>query len=109
MVKNGLYRVSFQTPLGAGAGVLHLMDGRLWGGDTGLYYVGTYTINENELIADVTTNRHTQIPGNTSVFGIDHVHIQLRGPVQEDHIAMTGSAAEAPGISFQVILNRIAD
>lgn len=107
-MQDGLYRVHFQTPLGAGAGVVHLMGGRLWGGDAALYYVGTYSLDNNRFVADVVTDRHTNIPGMMSVFGKDKVHIRLSGVHTPDSAQVVGSAAEAPGVTFSATLNRIA-
>jgi hypothetical protein len=42
-MQNGLYWVEFRTPLGSGAGVVVLQDGNLRGGDSSMYYFGTYT------------------------------------------------------------------
>ncbi|MBU6526103.1 hypothetical protein JMJ47_000719 [Methylocystis sp. MJC1] len=77
-MKNGLYSVRFQTPLGQGAGVVTLRDGLLTGGDAALFYVGTYEANEGTLSASVTTGRHSPI-GPGSVFGRDVVHLSLKG------------------------------
>ena len=107
MISDGLYKVAFLTPLGNGAGVVHLLGGKMWGGDAALYYIGTYTETGDQLSASVTTNRHTD--GYGSVFGVDRVHISLRGKVTGNTATMDGSAIEAPGISFKAYLSRIAD
>jgi hypothetical protein len=108
-MRDGLYRVHFQTPLGYGAGVLHAAGGKLWGGDAGLYYVGSYELNGDNVTATVTTNRHTQHPGVQSVFGRDEVKISLKGVAEGDTAKFKGTAAEAPGVSFAAELKRIAD
>lgn len=108
-MRDGLYKVDFQTPLGAGAGVVHLQGGRVWGGDAGLYYVGTYAIAGSQFNADVVTDRHTNYPDIVSVFGKDRVHIRLKGTWTGDTAHAAGSAPEAPGIAFQAVLTRIAD
>jgi hypothetical protein len=107
MLRDGLYRVSFQTPAGAGAGVIYISAGKMWGGDSAIYYAGTYSVSGNQVTANVTTNRHTS--GFDSVFGIDRVHINLRGHIEGDSVAMQGTAAEAPNVAFQVILSRLSD
>ena len=107
MLSSGLYKVGFQTPIGAGAGVVYLSGGRMWGGDTAIYYVGTYTQAGNQLTASVTTDRHTV--GLNSVFGADRVHISLHGTTEGNAAMMQGTAVEAPGISFQAYLTKISD
>jgi hypothetical protein len=44
-----------------------------------------------------------------SVFGIDRVNITLKGTANGDSAKMTGTAREAPGVSFQATLTKIAD
>ena len=108
-MRNGLYHVDFKTQRDFGAGVVHAIDGKLWGGDAGLYYVGNYTVAGDKLSASVRTDRHTKIPGLTSVFGIDRVNIRLEGTIRGDNVSCKGAAAEAPGISFEANLARVSD
>jgi hypothetical protein len=92
-----------------GAGVVFALDGRLWGGDAALYYVGTYGVDGDAMSAKVTTNRHTNNALIQSVFGIDRVNIELNGKTNGDEIKATGRAAEAPGVTFDATLSRISD
>lgn len=108
-MRDGLYKVAFQTQLGAGAGVVVLQGGKLRGGDSRLYYTGSYTETGDQLTAQVVTELHTNAPGSGSVFGRDHANISLRGTTKGDSAQVTGTAAEAPGVSFQAVLTRIAD
>jgi hypothetical protein len=73
-----------------------------------------------QLVAAIkTVQLHTDTPGFGSIFGRDHANISLRGTTKGDSAQMTGTAAEqelslhqtrlAPGVSFQVVLTRIAD
>lgn len=107
MLSDGFYKVSFQTRLGGGAGVVILSSGKMYGGDSSIYYVGTYTQSGDEFTASVATNRHTT--GLQSVFGVDRVHISLRGKTSGDVVTMQGTAAEAPGVTFQATLSKISD
>lgn len=108
-MRDGLYKVKFQTPMGEGAGVVYTTGGKLWGGDGGLFYVGSYTETGNKLTATVNTNRHTQWPGLVSVFGVDSVTIRLDGTVNGDTVTCKGTAAQAPGVQFGCVLTRISD
>lgn len=107
-MKNGLYAATFTTPLGAGTGVVTLLNGHLSGGDAGMFYVGTYEVNGDNFSARVKTGRHAHTPGSASVFGRDVVTIDLKGTGNGESLVATGSAAEAPGISFQVALKLLA-
>jgi hypothetical protein len=109
-MKNGLYRIQFQTPLGIGAGVLTLIDGTIRGGDSALYYVGSYQLNGNSFTATVHTGRHS---GNQqsmpSVFGKDSITVNAQGTNTDDSASVTATSPQAPGVSMNATLSRIAD
>jgi hypothetical protein len=109
IMREGLYKVQFQTQLGAGAGVAVARDGKMWGGDSGIFYTGTYKDEGGTITASVAIDRHTKHPGIASVFGVDRANITLTGKDTGSTITMTGKAAQAPGVSFQAILTHLAD
>jgi hypothetical protein len=106
-IKAGLYRAQFSTPGKGGTGVVYLNDGKIFGGDSALAYVGTYTENSSGIRAQVGTNRHS--PGVPSVFGADHVTIELTGHASNGVIVLKGSAPQAPSLTFDAQLNFLAD
>jgi hypothetical protein len=107
MLADGLYSVRFKTPMGEGAGVVTLIGGRLRGGDAGIAYLGSYKQDGDNFTATVKTQRHTQ--GLGSVFGKDGVTISLVGKSSGTGANCTGTAAEAPGVTFQAVLSYISD
>jgi hypothetical protein len=107
MLADGFYSVSFKTPKGEGAGVLTLANGQLRGGDSAITYAGTFAQNGDDFSAKVVTSRHAQ--GMPSVFGVDAVNINLMGKSSSTSANCTGTAAEAPGLTFQAVLNRISN
>lgn len=108
-MRNGLYSVQFQTPLGIGAGVVHAVDGKMWGGDASIFYLGSYTTDGDSLKATVQIDRHNRISGQPSVFGVDKATINLEGQVSGDSATTKGSSPQAPGLGFTATLNRIAE
>lgn len=106
-MQNGLYKVEFQTPLGAGAGVVVLENGTIRGGDSAMFYVGHVSENGNDLTAEVEGKQHTNVPGMRSVFGVNHTHIKLAGKLSGNTASLTGTAREAPGVSFQARLTKL--
>lgn len=104
----GLYRVEFQTRLGTGCGVVHLAEGKLHGGDSAMYYVGTYRISDDTFDAEVDVNAHSRIPGNFSMLGVDSATLSLSGAIGQDSIVTLGTAHQAPGMSFRAKLSRLA-
>lgn len=107
MLRDGFYGVKFKTPNGEGAGVVVLANGQLRGGDSALAYSGTFKQDGDAFTASVTTSRHAQ--GLSSVFGVDTVTISLSGKTAGDSANCTGTAAQAPGLTFQAVLTRISD
>jgi hypothetical protein len=56
-MRDGLYKVYFETPLGANFGVVHAVDGKIWGGDSSMFYVGSYVTRGNEITAHVALTK----------------------------------------------------
>lgn len=106
-MQDGVYKVTFKTPLGEGAGVVVVDSTRIRGGDSAMTYQGTYQQDGNTITANVTVGRHTQ--GLDSVLGVDSAHLILNGTADNAVAKLTGTAREVPGISISVHLQRIGD
>ncbi len=106
-MQNGLYKVAFQTPMGQGAGVVVIADGTVKGGDSGMYYVGTFQEVTDQFTATLHVQRHSNMAGVPSVFGVDNVHLTLPGTSTNTSATVQGTAAEAPGVQFQAQLTLI--
>jgi hypothetical protein len=72
-----------------------------------MFYAGTYAELNGKFSATVHAGKHTNIPGVSSVFGVDSLHISLSGTANGDAATAQGTAAEAPGVAFQAALSRI--
>ena len=77
------------------------------GGDSSMWYQGHYSDAGGKFSATVTVARHTQ--GLPSVFGVDNVAITLTGTNTDTTAQATGSAVQAPGVSFSAALSRLSD
>ena len=109
-MRDGLYKIGFQTQLGTGAGVLVLEAGRLRGGDSAAYYVGGYRLDGDHFIADVDVKRHTAgAVGARLLFGLEDVRIRLEGDSLGREAIMTGSSPDAPDVTFTAVLQRLSD
>lgn len=109
-MQDGLYKAKFATPIGEGAGVVVLSGGSLRGGDSMMFYVGTYAETGDQFSATVDIDVHSQVEGMASVFGQgnNRVHIKLSGYSKGDTATAHGSSPQAPGVSFNVELTRLA-
>jgi hypothetical protein len=103
----GFYSVSFITPLGEGSGIMLASNGVLRGGDTIIYYTGTYSVSGDVVSAKLATRRHSYVPGLVSVFGPDEVHMRLEGRRSGNEAKLSGVAREAPEFGLIVTLRRI--
>ena len=104
-LENGLYKVAFQTPLGAGYGVAVLRDGVIEGGDSMMFYRGTYSQEGDAFTASVEIGTHSTVKGMDSVFGVASGSIDLAGQTGSMPATVQGSSPQAPGISFQAVLS----
>ena len=104
-LQDGLYKVHFQTPLGAGDGVVALQNGDLRGGDSMMYYRGKYTENGSQLSAEIESKQHSQIPGMSSVFGATDVTIYISGTASGNGAQLRGTSPQAPGVQIQATLS----
>jgi hypothetical protein len=116
MLRNGSYSAWFRTRQeertgamqGEGTGVIELNDGKVTGGDTVLGYTGSYVVDGDRFTAVIAPERHT--PGQPSVFGIgiDDVNLTLTGKSTPTTASCTGTAKQAPGLTFEAVLVRMA-
>jgi hypothetical protein len=102
---NGFYQVSFKTPLGTGAGVAVLQDGRLHGGNSYHCFLGTYIVMAKHVSAQIEVSRHTE--GEASVMGLDDMIVTITGDVLPNGMSGRGSSEQAPGAPLYFELVRI--
>lgn len=104
MLKDGTYASWFKTPLREGTGIVHLADGKIWGGDSIISYSGSYEVDGNGFTATVRTRRHAV--GHDTVFGagIDDVELKLTGTSNGKIATCSGTVDEVPGMTFEATL-----
>jgi hypothetical protein len=107
MLENGNYSAWFRTQQGEATGVVVLNEGRVTGGDNVSSYSGSYFVDGDKFTAAISTWRHTQ--GPPSVFGIDNVDLTLTGKSTPTTASCAGTAKQAPGLTFEATLIRIAE
>jgi hypothetical protein len=106
-LKDGLYSVKFGTPLGEGAGVAYLADGKLYGGDSMMAYVGKFEQDGDKANAEVRVFKHTDIPQMQPVLGTTSATLKISGTVSGETAKLSGSAPQAPGVQLSVTLSPI--
>ncbi len=103
-MQDGLYKAAFKTPIGEGYGVVTLSGGTLRGGDSMMYYVGTYSESGGQFTASVDVDKHSNVPGMISTFGPGNNN----GQSTDDSATAKGSSPQAPGVGFSLVLTRLA-
>ncbi|WP_019961292.1 GrlR family regulatory protein [Woodsholea maritima] len=105
---NGLYIADFKTPLDQSSGVIMIQDGKVYGGDSGMYYFGSVEDNGKKIIAQITVKQHN--PVSQSVFGdIEEFDLTLEGKSGSDPVIFNGRATRAPSLRFEATLTKAVD
>ena len=85
----GFWTVQFRGIQGWGAGVVTLINGQLFGGDSGFLYTGTYDQQGNAFAAHVHVRQH--VAGVPNVMGRNQFDLELTGTLQGNVIAVAGT------------------
>ena len=102
---DGLWSVQFQGPQGHGGGAVVLTGGKVYGGDSGFTYAGSYELNGDAFKAKVTVKNFD--PSFSSVFGsTGSFELVLEGKVQGDLIVGTGALVSAPTAKMSIRLTK---
>jgi hypothetical protein len=90
MPVDGFWTVRFQGPQVAGTGVVMMKCSRLYGGETGFYYIGNYEVDGNVFKARIAVhNFDTTIPSGFGIPG--NYEMDVSGLIKDD-ARMTGTA-----------------
>lgn len=102
-MKDGLYIAQFRTPLDEAAGVIVITSDQVRGGDSGMYYVGQVTGEDDRIEVTLTVYKHNETA--QSVFGdFDAFKLTLKGRRNADNYEFQGRADAAPSMKFTAIL-----
>jgi hypothetical protein len=90
----GFWTVQFTGVQGWGAGVITLIGGRVFGGDSGFLYTGSYTEQGNALTARVHVKQY--VAGIANVMGRNEFDLELTGTLQGNTLTATGTIPGTP-------------
>jgi T3SS negative regulator,GrlR len=93
----GFWTVQFSGVQGWGAGVLTLIGGQVFGGDTSFLYIGTYSVQGTAMTGRVHVKRHAA--GLPNVMGRDEFDLELNGTFNGKIVTLT---AKIPGTPLQL-------
>lgn len=105
----GFWIVQFEGVRGNGGGVLVLLRGHVFGGDSGFVYTGTYESDGRTLLAQVAVRNF--LPEVASVLGVQgDVDLVLKGAVSEKVIKAKATIANSDDVAGLVVkLTRLSD
>lgn len=105
-----LWSVEFRSNLDLiGSGIVVLETGRVFGGDSAMIYVGSYTVDGNNIKAELHIHRYASAPGMVSITGLDDYHLQATGKLGTKEILLQGHVVGAPNIQIVVKAVRRAE
>jgi T3SS negative regulator,GrlR len=104
-----LWSIGFITGQGSvGAGVVIFETGRVFGGDSSFYWVGTYHVKDGTLTGEVDVHRHME--GLPFIFPeIDGGRIRFTGQIASPTMRLTGSLVNDPAHQIAVQFTRLAE
>lgn len=112
-MKNGLYSVELKMLDGVNAqatGVIVLRDGKILGGDSYFWSIGTYTCKDGTWKGDLVTNQFAPTRALRPVFGGREVTTGFSGTYKDDAAEVYGSSLVGMrSVSFRATLKKLAD
>ena len=108
-VREGLYAIRFRTRLGTGSGIVVLQDGRFRGGDSRMAYSGRYCFSGDMFSADLLVEKHTDVSGMRSLFGLDRFSLALHGNFSGDVAELIAVSPEVEGVEMTATLHPVAE
>lgn len=103
IMENGLYIAKFRTPLDDASGVIVVDNAHVYGGDSGMYYVGEVSGTEDRLVVTLRVRQHDD--SKFSVFGdFSDFTLSLTGKKKGTGYYFEGRAKEAPSLRFEAEL-----
>jgi hypothetical protein len=114
-MKNGLYSIHvtlLDGRVGKGSGVILFRDGKILGGDTYLFYTGSYTVKGDTFKGEVLVQRHTspRSDDNPLFGGPAPVGIGVSGNFTDTRATMSGTALVGKASQiFGATLRKLAD
>jgi hypothetical protein len=104
----GFWIVQYEGMQGNGGGVAVFIKGKVFGGDTGYTYMGSYRVDGNSVKANVMVRNF--LPGVASVVGVvGDFEMNIAGKLEGDVIKGTGSLPNSQAVGIAVKLTKRAN
>lgn len=106
---NGLWSVQFSSSSGSfGGGIVVFQNGKVYGGDLGYYYIGSYKIEDDLISGEVAVANYSGAPH--SVFGpINNFKLVLSGKVHSTNMTLNGNLVGQPNMTIGIQCTKRAE
>jgi hypothetical protein len=101
---DGFWTVHFEAGGNRGAGVVVLTNGKLFGGDSGFTYIGTYSVTDDAVTSEVKAQNFE--PTVPSLLGLSSYTLNLRGKLSGDVISGQATTPAKPGLVLSLRLQK---
>ena len=106
----GLYKFWFKTVRGTGCGVMFATpDGKLYGGNSGSSFIGSYTEKDGVIASELVMSRHNHDPNYVPMFPVDNVVMTFKGVMRGAELHSEGGTEALPDVVFTAIMTPIDD
>jgi len=104
----GFWVVQYEGMRGNGGGVVVFIKGKVFGGDTGYIYLGSYRTDGKAVKAQVSVRAF--LPNVPSVLGVvGDFDLEIEGQLEGDVIRGTGSLSSQKAVGVALKLTKRAD
>ncbi len=95
---DGFWTIKYEAEGYRGAGVVVLLNGRLYGGDSGFTYLGSYSENGDSVTSEINAkNFESEVRG---LMGHRDYTLSLQGRVFGDVITGSATTPSSPGVTL---------
>lgn len=108
-MRNGIYRVKYDSERGAGSGVCIFNSGRISGGDKTHYFAGRCSQSGTRFTAEVEARRHYRDAEPPTVPDLDVLHYVIEGVCDTDFVQATAQVSELPGHTVHLTYRWMAE
>ncbi len=105
----GFYKVEFETNGGKGRSVMYAHDRVMLGGNSAFAHLGVYQEVGDEVVAEITTQRHNQDPSYKAMLIDDVRTICITGSPQGDTFRFFGDVRDMPGVTFRSVMTPLEE
>jgi hypothetical protein len=105
----GLYKVKFRTGADEGFCICLFKGGRVSGGGSVMYYVGSYQFDGSRFTIELEAKRHAKKSKPSPVLGLDEFHMTMEGMSAGAYAQAIGKIAEVPEAVFMANFAHLCD